>query len=105
MQISQVPKLAWAALVVSVLGFVVSLSSSSTVTTNGVVTSCSTFDLAPLLAAGVSLVLAIAAYGERRRKHVDARLPMPWMHGITALVTALAVVHVLRALGVIGSAC
>lgn len=104
MQLSHVPRLSWAALVVAALGFVISLSITTTISVDGV-ERCSSFDFVPMLAGILSLVLAGAAYGERRRRHEKARLPMPWMHGITAIVVVVAIVHGLRAFGVLGGPC
>ncbi|WP_092502216.1 hypothetical protein [Agrococcus jejuensis] len=107
MRISHVPRAYWAALVVSALGFVVSMSSTTmgSPAAAGTVTACSFLDLGPLVAAAGSVALTLVALGERRRQHVDARASVPWVLTGVAVVAALAVVHVLRGLGVLGGPC
>ena len=51
------------------------------------------------------LTLVLVALRERARQHVDARAPMPWVIAGIALVAILAIVHVLRGVGLLGGPC
>jgi len=104
MRISNVPKAYWVALVIAALGFVVSFSWTQTSSIDGVA-ACSFLDLGPILAALASLGLVGVAIAQQRRRHPNARVPMPWIVGGSALVAAIAVVHVLRGVGILGGPC
>lgn len=99
----------WAGLVFGLLGFVISMSSSSSRTVNGEVVDCSYMDLFPLLAAVVVGVCAVAvgkaAFAKNNPWSQLARPTRALVFGASAVLLVLAVVHVLRGLGMIGGPC
>ena len=100
-----VPKALWWGLAFGVLGFIVSISSSSSRTVNGVVTECSYTDYFPLIAAIACVGFGVSGLvqGFRAPRH---RSVHPAVLLVFALVLgAFAVVHVLRGLGMIGGPC
>lgn len=99
------PRSMWAGLVVGLLAFVLKLTFSSTSTVNGEMVECSFFDAGALLAAGVCLLCGILAVSGKLRR--PGRFPMHAgvVLGVSGVVLLLAVVHVLRAFGVVGGIC
>lgn len=90
------------AVVCTVLGFIVSIGSTSTETRNGVVTECSYFDLGALAFGVAGIVLGAMALNESRRLSGRAR-SLALAIAVGALV--LGVVNVLRGLGTLGGPC
>lgn len=89
--------LAWRIAVgIGVLGWFLTLGWSTTTNVNGA-TDCDGTDLGPLIVAAVVAVLAIVGWRQTRRGHPATRLPSRLAAGGLAVLAALAVVHVLRA--------
>lgn len=98
----RLPTPLWVGLAVGLLGFFLELSASASSTRNGEVVSCSHFDLGPWVVVaglGVCLLLGFRRHLSRR---VDYRAHVPTVMGAAAVISALALVHVARGLGVFG---
>ncbi|MQA02931.1 MAG: hypothetical protein GEV07_09480 [Streptosporangiales bacterium] len=89
------------AVIGAVGGFVLSLSYSATSTTNGVLTSCTYVDAGPLLLAPVAAVAGLVAVVRCRRPGRELHLEV----GAGLLCVAIAGLHVLRGLGIVGGPC
>jgi hypothetical protein len=89
------------ALVAAVVGFVCSFSSTNRVVYNGVQTSCSFFDFAPLAFAVMGVVAGLSALINSRHppRHPLTEISL----GLVGI--ALAPIHVLRAFGILDSGC
>ncbi|HEU4840746.1 MAG TPA: hypothetical protein VFT09_04860 [Ilumatobacteraceae bacterium] len=89
--------LAWKiAAAVGVVGWFLTLGWSTTTTVDGAA-DCDGTDLGPLVVAAVVTVLAIVGWRQTRRGHPATRLPRRLAVGGLAVLAALVVVHVLRA--------
>lgn len=99
------PRALWVGLVVGLIAFVVKLSFSSTSSVNGVMTQCTYFDAGALIAAVVCLLCGVLAIVRKLRS--PGRFPMHAgvVLGVSGLVLLLAVVHAVRAFGIIGGIC
>ncbi|MFI6812569.1 hypothetical protein ACIBG7_09180 [Nonomuraea sp. NPDC050328] len=95
---------AWGALVIGLFALVVRLSSLSTVSLNGKVTSCSYTDFAGIGLGGLSVLLALVAGWEvATGLRTDAR-KAPTL-AVMAVACLLGVVGVMKGLGMIWSPC
>lgn len=93
-----------AALLIAALGFVISITSTSRVTTDGEVGQCTFIDAGALAAAAVTTVLALIGFFQRPAGR-DKPLPMPWRLGTLIVLLLVAGLHVLRGLGVVFGPC
>lgn len=100
-----VPTPLYVGLAIGLLGFFVSLSSMSSQSINGEMTMCSYQDYGAMI-AGV-LCLVCAGMGIQRRRKSPYKFPVAhWIvYALAAVLVVLAVVHVLRGLGMIGGPC
>ena len=100
-----VPTPLYVGLAIGLLGFFVSFSSMSSQTVNAEVTMCSYQDYGAII-AGV-LCLVCAGLGIQRRRSSPYKFPVAhWIvYAFAAVLVVLAVVHVLRGLGMIGGPC
>ncbi|ATG50383.1 hypothetical protein CFK38_01725 [Brachybacterium vulturis] len=105
MKLGEAPKTLWIGLVIGLIAFVVNLSFSSTSSENGVMTSCSYFDIAALGAAVACVVCGIASAVQRLRR--PERYPFTaWVvYLLSAVLIVLSVIHALRAFGILGGPC
>lgn len=105
MKLGDAPKALWIGLIVGLAAFVVKLSFSATSSTNGVMTSCSYFDVGALAAAVVCLMCGILSAVARYRR--PGRYPFTaWLvYLFSAVLVLLSVVHALRAFGIVGGIC
>ena len=92
-------------IIAALAGFVISLSNTSTASVNGTVTSCTHQDLAPLAAAVVIVIALIAGIITWVRQKPDQRANLVVMIVTPVALAAVAVIHVLRGLGVVGGPC
>lgn len=88
---------------VGLIAFVVQMRSTSTKAVNGVVTECSTMDVAALLAAIVCLGCGVAGLLQLRKRSL--RVNRLLVLGLSLVLVLLAGVHVLRGVGMIGGPC
>lgn len=92
-------------LAVGVVAFVINATTYSSRSVNGVVTECSSFDFAALLAAvgcvGCAVVGLVQGLRGRREGSASTWLVL----GVAAALVLLAGVHALRAVGTIGGPC
>ncbi|MGP9683345.1 hypothetical protein [Brachybacterium sp. AOP3-A1-3] len=100
-----IPAALYTGLVIGVLGFVVSISSTATTTVNGVQTTCSYQDYGAMIAAAVCLVCAVAGIVQRRKHPYQYPVKQWIVIALAGVLTVLAVVHALRGLAVIGGPC
>lgn len=100
-----VPLPIWIGLGLGILAFVTRFSVYSSSTHNGVQTSCSYIDIFGFLAAAGLVTCVVLGWTSRAGSHVARRLAAPLMFGLSAVLLALAVVHVLRGVGTIGGLC
>lgn len=105
LRLGDAPKALWVGLIVGLVAFVVKLSLSSISSTNGVMTSCSYFDPFALFAAAVCLICGIVSAVKRVRR--PGRYPFAaWLvHLLSGVLVLLAIVHALRAFGIVGGIC
>lgn len=95
---------AWkAALAIALFFQVCSLSSSNRITVNGVVTDCRYLDYGKLVAALV--VVALLVLGWLAHREENPRLPTGLAVGLVTVTALLAVVLVLRGLGLLMDPC
>ena len=99
------PRSLWVGLVVGLLAFVLELTFSSTRTVNGAMVECSYFDAGALIAAGVCLLCGILAITSTLRRPHHFPMHAGVVLGVSGFVLLLAVVHVLRAFGIVGGIC
>lgn len=85
-------------IIASLVGFFVSLSSSSSRTVNGDVVSCSYLDVAAFIFAAIAAGCAVGTL-------MDKRSPMGLRVGLAGVLLALGVIHVLRGLGILNGPC
>lgn len=99
------PKALWVGLIIGLLAFIVNLSFSTSSSHNGVVTSCTYFDVAALGAAVACVICGIVAAVQRFRS--PGRYPFTaWaVYLLAAVLLLLAPLHALRAFGIIGGVC
>lgn len=91
---------------IGIVGFIISFRTTSTSSVNGEVTACSSMDLAALAWATLCVVCALAGIGRYRlQRPVDRAATRLMMLAVTAVLGLLAVIHVLRGLGMIGGPC
>jgi hypothetical protein len=88
-------------LVAAVLGAFCSLSTTNRTSINGVQTSCSYFDLGPLIFGGIAALASLIVLATANR---PPRQPVVEV-SIGVLGLAVAAVHVVRAFGIIGGPC
>lgn len=99
-----VPKAFWVGLVLFALAFVVNLSTTSR-SSSSAGASCSYTDIAALGFAAAIIICIAAAWQDRKSRHPARRLNAPAMFVFSAVLVALAVVHVLRGTGTLGGPC
>lgn len=87
------------------VAFVVNLSSSSSKSVNGVVTECSYFDAAAMVAAAVCVGCAGFGVVQWVRKRHEYAINHWMVIGAAAVLVLLAGIHVLRGLGMVGGPC
>ncbi len=93
------PAIQWGA-IAAVLGFVISLSSTSSSSSNGITTSCNHFDIAAVVFGLVAI--GCGAVGITKLQTLESKgLP----GGLIAAAIVLGVVHLLRGFGVILAPC
>lgn len=99
------PAAHYVGLAIGVIAFVVSFSSQTTRTVNGIQTVCTYQDYGAMIAA--ALCLLCAGLGIQQRRSHPYQYPVkPWIvHVLAAVLVILAVVHTLRGFAVIGGPC
>jgi len=103
-KLNAVPTPFWVGLGIAAITFVFHLSTK-TVVVDGSGYSCEYHDYAGFIGAALIVVCVIAGWAGRKQLHAARRLALPLMYGATAVLLALALLHVLRGVGTIGSAC
>lgn len=103
-RLKDVPNAFWAGLAIGLLGFAVKFSWTSTRSQDGVLTSCSYFDLAGFLIA-VGLGICAWVTWSPTVQYPAVKPTAALRAGLVAILLALAVIHVLRGLGLILSPC
>lgn len=105
MKLGDAPKTLWIGLVIGLIAFVVNLSFSSTSSENGVMTSCSYFDIAALGAAVACVLCSIVSAVQRLR--CPERYPFTaWVvYLLSAVLILLGAIHAMRAFGIVGGPC
>lgn len=90
---------------IGLVAFVVSMTTYSSRSVNGVVTECSSFDVAALLAAVACLGCAVGGVVQQVRGPRGGAASTWLVLGVAAGLVVLAGVHALRAVGTIGGPC
>ncbi len=98
------PKSLWVGLVVGLLAFVVRITSQTMYTAPGV-SECSFTDYGALVAAAICLLCGVSAIVRTVRGVDRVRMNPAVVHGVSALLLVLSVIHLLRGLGIVASAC
>ncbi len=98
--VKQLPGVVKGAGICALLGFVISLSSSSSSTVNGTTVSCSHFDLAAVFFGGMAIVLGGAGL---RTDTFGVANTVPRI--VSGVSIAVGVLHLLRGFGVIFGPC
>ncbi|MGO2822517.1 MAG: hypothetical protein ACTIA5_17105 [Brachybacterium tyrofermentans] len=104
-KLRDIPRATYIGLVIGALGFVVSLSSTTSSTVNGVQTACSYQDYGAMIAAALCLVCAVAGIVQRRKHPYQYPVQQWIVYVLAGVLTVLAVVHALRGFAVIGGPC
>ncbi|MGO1976756.1 hypothetical protein [Brachybacterium tyrofermentans] len=100
-----IPPALYTGLAIGVLGFVVSLSSTTTSEVNGIQTACSYQDYGAMIAAALCLVCAVSGIVQRRKHPYQYPVQQWIVHALAGVLAVLAVVHALRGFAVIGGPC
>lgn len=105
MNLRDAPKSMWVGLIVGLVGLVVNMSFTSSQSVNGVVTQCTSINIAAFLAAAVCLLCGIRTISGKLRR--PGRYPMHAgiVLGAGGVILLLAIVHVLRGIGILSGAC
>lgn len=103
--VSKVPAAAWVAVVAAVAGFFVHAHTVTVVRQNGAVVSCSYTDYLTLIAALIAVCAAVSVYFSNRKAHPKRRLPTWAVAAFIAVIGIVAVILVLRGVGVIETVC
>ncbi len=99
------PKAFWWGLGMGLAAFVIKFTSGTTTKVNGVVTQCSYTDYFALFAAVFCVVAAVLGLRQGPRAGRARRVHPAVLVGVAVVVLALAGVHVLRGLGMLGGPC
>ena len=104
-ELQKLPRIAWGALIVAVLGFFVSVSTHQVTTANGTVTSCTFLDYGKIAVAAIAIVLMVSSFQANSSAHVARRASRGARVGCTVVVVALAAWHLLDAFDVVTAVC
>lgn len=104
-EIRKLPNTIWAAVAVAAVAFFVSMETRTETVENGVVTNCSSTDVAAIALGVLALILLVSGIRANAGTHPARRAGT----GITVLVAALvgvvAIWHLLNGIGVVASGC
>ncbi|WP_068250153.1 hypothetical protein [Janibacter corallicola] len=100
-----VPTPFWWGLGFGVLAFVVHISSSSSRRVNGVLTECSYTDYFAFIAAAACVGFGVVGLVKGLRASRDRSVHPVVLLALALVLAILAVVHVLRGIGMIGGPC
>jgi hypothetical protein len=102
---TRVPGVLVAALATAVAGFFVHVTFTSTRTVDGEITQCSYLDVGAIALGVVTALLVLATLARHRRTVPRLRLPVPLLAAASVVLLAVAVLHVLSGLGIVGGPC
>lgn len=100
-----VPTPLWWGLGFGIAAFVIHVSSSSSRTVNGVMTECSYTDYFAFIAAAACVGFGVAGLTKGRKAPKDRSVHPAVLLAFALVLAILAVVHVLRGIGMIGGPC